>query len=304
MLRCVTALRLPPSEPSAKKGRTKGASFSAARNQWAKDAGSSPGLTIKEQPKSGRGRKETDVRLELSYRKSVRLRHDLPCVIHYHPSVSHRADCMERMQYAADAGDDDDEACCNCGLKAARLTVSKEGAFMPPEHHRIPSHLIDFTSTGPNQGRAFYKCSKVSKTSQCDYFSWADGPDDGARNGSGGGNYRDRANAGGGGGGGPAPSGDCFNCGECTWMKSSLCASRSCGTDADDALVQLVIGRRIAHKAVPEARTPEAAVPTLQEKEVVPAAAAVPRRREIASTAASVRRQSRLFASLALVSSY
>ncbi|KWU47267.1 prokaryotic type I DNA topoisomerase [Rhodotorula sp. JG-1b] len=89
--------------------------------------------------------------------------------------------------YAAHAGDDDDDACCNCGLKAARLTVSKEG---------------------PNQGRAFYKCSKISKTSQCDYFSWADGPDDGARNGAGGG----RGNAGG--GGGPAPSGDCFNCGE------------------------------------------------------------------------------------------
>lgn len=83
---------------------------------------------------------------------------------------------------------------------------------MPPESHRVPSRLTGFTSTGPNQGRAFYKCSKISKTSQCDYFSWADGPDDGARNGVGGG----RANAGGGGGGGPAPSGDCFNCGGCT----------------------------------------------------------------------------------------
>ncbi|GAA5864271.1 hypothetical protein JCM3774_001276 [Rhodotorula dairenensis] len=90
----------------------------------------------------------------------------------------------------ADAGDDDDEACCNCGLKATRLTVSKEG---------------------PNQGRAFYKCSKVSKTSQCDYFSWADGPDQGARHVAGRGNDRDRPNTG---GGGPAPSGECFNCGE------------------------------------------------------------------------------------------
>jgi hypothetical protein len=40
-----------------------------------------------------------------------------------------RKTIFRRREYAADAGDDDDEACCNCGLKAARLTVSKEGAI-------------------------------------------------------------------------------------------------------------------------------------------------------------------------------
>ena len=144
-------------------------------------------------------------------------------------------------------------------------------ALTSPEYRLpVPPHQLQIA--GPNQGRAFYKCSKVSKTSQCDYFSWADGPDDGARNGAGGGDYRDRANAG---GGGPAPSGDCFNCGECTCSTPSFCASRSRGTDADDALVQLVIGRRIARKPVPEARTPEAAAPSLQAQEVAVLAAAV-----------------------------
>ena len=60
--------------------------------------------------------------------------------------------------------------------------------------------------------------------------------------------------------------------GEAVFSRLSLSSRR---TDADDALVQLVIGRRIARKAVPEARTPEAAAPSLQAQEVAVLAAAV-----------------------------
>lgn len=128
------------------------------------------------------------------------------------------------MQYEmANAGDDDDDgACCNCGLKATRLKVSKEGGntSLVCGHLPLSPHLL-FAPPGPNQGRAFYKCSKVSKASQCDYFSWADGPDRGAPSSAARGTDRDRPNAGGG-AGGPAPSGDCFNCGECAFFCSAF----------------------------------------------------------------------------------
>lgn len=97
---------------------------------------------------------------------------------------------------------------------------------------------------GPNQGRSFYKCSKISKSSQCGYFAWADEIDSGDRN------VRQRSmsrevtasrNN-----GGPAPTGECFNCGE---SESHRAWATHIGADGSRACVmQPDIGREIALK--------------------------------------------------------
>ncbi|POY75102.1 DNA topoisomerase III [Rhodotorula taiwanensis] len=107
------------------------------------------------------------------------------------PTVPQKRRAPTAPRHNFEDRDQNDEASCECGLKPALLTVSKEG---------------------PNQGRSFYKCSKISKSSQCGYFAWADEIDSGDRN------VRQRSmsrkvtasrNN-----GGPAPTGECFNCGE------------------------------------------------------------------------------------------
>ncbi|KAH8929181.1 prokaryotic type I DNA topoisomerase [Atractiella rhizophila] len=54
-----------------------------------------------------------------------------------------------------DAGGDAGTVRCQCGLEAVLLTVAKEG---------------------PNMGRQFYKCSKLSDAAKCSFFQWTDEP--------------------------------------------------------------------------------------------------------------------------------
>ncbi|PLW57729.1 hypothetical protein PCANC_01400 [Puccinia coronata f. sp. avenae] len=68
---------------------------------------------------------------------------------------------------------------CSCDLEAVRRVAGKDGA---------------------NKGRAFWVCSKVSKTAQCKYFKWDD--------------EREGGGAGTGGGSTTGDKGSCFKCGQ------------------------------------------------------------------------------------------
>ncbi|GAA5913674.1 DNA topoisomerase 3 [Sporobolomyces salmoneus] len=95
---------------------------------------------------------------------------------------------------------------CDCDLTPKLLTVSKEG---------------------PNQGRTFFKCPSISKTSQCGMFCWADeAPQVTSGGGGGASGFAGASNSGGG-----ASDRNCFNCGQDGhWAKDCpSSASRSGG---------------------------------------------------------------------------